>query len=400
VLNCRDVTERNELEQQLRHAQKLEAVGHLAGGLAHDFNNVLAVIRGYAEQLKADLPPTAEMRQQLDHLDQAVDRAAAVTKKLLAFGRHQSTKPIVIDLGRTLADLKPMLRHLLPSKTETVVESPPGLWHVKADPGQVEQVVLNLAFNGRDAMPDGGRLVIAAANRSVVGGEGTPAVPPGDYVALEVVDGGVGMSQEVQARIFEPFFTTKPRDQGSGLGLAMVYGIVTGAGGHIRVRSAPGQGTRFTIYWPSTREPLSQDSPRARQAVPSSAAASVLLVEDEAGVRSFTTRLLQRAGYSVTAVASGEEALFHFERYPQGVDLLVTDLVMPGMHGRELIDRVVTVRADLPVVCMTGFSGGDPDEPDLALKVAAVVDKPFRGEVLLDAVARALRPGPQDRATG
>ncbi len=392
VLNCRDVTERSELEQQLRRAQKLEAIGHLAGGLAHDFNNVLAVIRGYAELLKLDVPASSDAGQLLGHLDHAVDRAAAVTKKLLAFGRRQSVRPAVIDLGRVLTDLQPMLRQLLPSGTEATVECAADLWHLKADPGQVEQVVLNLAANGRDAMPSGGRLTVSAFNRRL--GADVPPLPAGDYVVLRVTDEGVGISPEVQARMFEPFFTTKSPDQGSGLGLAMVYGIVTEAGGHIRVQSAPGEGTRFDVLWPRTRDAIVEAPSEVPHPGSTGEAASILLVEDEPGVRSFASRLLTRAGYLVTAVASGEEALAHLEGRTERVDLLVTDLVMPGMHGRTLIERVNRLRPGVPVVCMTGYAGGDPDEPDLSQRVAAILDKPFRAETLMHAVARALRLEP------
>lgn len=391
VLNCRDVTDRHELERQLRHAQKLEAIGQLAGGLAHDFNNVLAVIRGYSDLLKLELPEQGQTFEAAQHLDAAVDRATTITRKLLAFSRRQPAVPVVIDLKRTLKDLQPMLRQLLPSKTEARVECVTGLWNIKADPGQVEQVLLNLASNARDAMPEGGRLTVRAYNRPAGPGEAGEAVPAGDYAVIEVTDEGVGMTREVQARIFEPFFSTKPRDKGSGLGLAMVYGIVSEAGGFIRVRSAPREGTTFTILWPRTVD-LADVNEHGRTAPGARAGgATVLLVEDEAGVRALTTRLLERAGYSVIQAASGDEAMNAIVFRGTRVDLLLTDLVMPGMSGVTLVERFGTLRPSVPIVCMTGFAG---EHPSLDGRVVAVIDKPFSADTLKLTVARALRTGP------
>ncbi len=386
VLNGRDVTERNDLERQLRHTQKLDAVGHLAGGLAHDFNNVLTTIRGYTELLRGDIPPGSAAASDLGYIEQAVDRAAAVTKKLLAFSRRQAVQFTVLDLGVTLTDVEPLLRQLVTDRISVRIETTPGLWPVKADQGQVEQVVINLATNARDAMPDGGELWLTVRNQTVTGGV-PPAVPSGEYVALVVSDTGTGMPDDVQARIFEPFFTTKPKDRGIGLGLAMVHGIVASSGGAVTVDSGPGRGSTFTVLLPRTRDtapaspsppdPVAGAPPRARR---------ILLVDDESGVRAVGRRMLERAGYAVTDVPGGAEALAVLARGAQ-IDLLVTDMVMPGMHGRDLIARVRVLRPTLPIVCITGFAGEATDARGPGDGIVTVVTKPFSAEVLLRAVA-------------
>jgi PAS domain S-box-containing protein len=251
VLNCRDVTERNELEQQLQHTRKLDAVGHLAGGLAHDFNNVLTAIRGYTELLREDLPRTSHAGADLAHIEQAVDRAAAVTKKLLSFSRKQHVQRVSLDLNAVLMDLDPLLRQMLTDRIDVRADYAASLWPIRADQGQMEQVVINLVTNARDAMPHGGLLWIGTANRSIDAlARETGGPRPGDYVALTVRDQGVGIPESIRGRIFEPFFSTKPRDRGIGLGLAIVQGIVAQSVGHIAVESAEGRGTTVTVYLP------------------------------------------------------------------------------------------------------------------------------------------------------
>jgi PAS domain S-box-containing protein len=259
VLNCRDVTERNALEQQLQHARKLDAVGHLAGGLAHDFNNVLTAIRGYTELLREDLPKTSQAGADLAHIEQAVDRAAAVTRKLLSFSRKQDVQRVCLDLNAVLADLDPLLRQMLTDRIEVRTDYAADLWPVWADQGQIEQVIINLVTNARDAMPQGGRLEIGTANRAITPQTSETDGPrPGEYVTLTVRDQGVGIPESVRSRMFEPFFSTKPRDRGIGLGLAIVQGIVAQSDGHIRVESTEGRGATLTVSLPRA----AADAPR------------------------------------------------------------------------------------------------------------------------------------------
>ena len=387
VLNCRDVTERNELERQLRHAQKLDAVGHLAGGLAHDFNNVLTAIRGYTELLHDELPPGTAAGEDLGHIEQAVDRAAAVTRQLLAFSRRQAVQPVYLDLNRVLLDLRPLLKQLATDRIEVSLDTDPDLWTIRADRGQVEQVLLNLATNARDAMPNGGKLQVVTANRTIRASSAeTGPLVPGDYVALLVSDQGTGMSEELKARIFEPFFSTKPKGQGTGLGLAMVHGIVTQAGGHVSVDTMPGRGTTFTILVPRVSEVdrATDIEPGLGQAAARQPGRTILLVDDEFGVRTIARRLLERGGHRVIEAGDGLEAM---AVVADGVplDLLITDLEMPGLHGRDLVARFRIERPGVPIICITGFAGEMGQEQRME-GVNIVLSKPFSSEVLLRAV--------------
>lgn len=387
VLTCRDVTDRNELERQLRHAQKLEAVGQLAGGLAHEFNNLLVVIRGSAEQLTADLRGTDVSQQPLLQIEQCVDRAAGLTRQVLAFSRRQAVRATVLDLDRILGDLQPMLRQLLPPGIDVVMSPRAGGWLVKADQGQVEQVIVNLVANARDAMPAGGCLSIGT--RPCLAGGDEPGTTAGEFVALEVTDEGTGIAPDLQARIFEPFFTTKPPGQGSGLGLSMVHGILSRAGGRIQVRSTPGQGSTFTALWPRTLEgpaPLAEAHPTE---APAGRGRRVLLVDDEPGVRHYVQRLLARHGFEVTAAADGEAALVAAARPGERIDILLTDLVMPGLSGRQLAIRFRELQPAAPVVCMTGFADEEQDVRPGDV-ITAVLTKPFRAETLLRTLDAAM----------
>jgi PAS domain S-box-containing protein len=390
VLNCRDVTERNELERKLQHAQKIDAVGHLAGGLAHDFNNLLMVIRGYAELLRADLPPDASSQADLANMEQAVDRASTVTRKLLAFSRRQAVQPTVLDLNAVLCDLQPIFRQLVTDKVDVQLDTDRELWRVKADQGQIEQVVVNLATNARDAMPQGGPLRIVTRNQLVhAGGPAIGGPPPGNYVALEVIDVGVGMDDIVRARIFEPFFSTKPKDRGVGLGLAMVHGIVTRAGGYIEVDSVPGRGTTFTILLPRTTEAGVHGSTRQEPAWPSGGPRTVLLVDDEPAVRAITRRLLEHGGYRVLEAADGHEALAIAARPDVRLDLLLTDMVMPGMSGQQVVVGFRAARPGVPVVVITGYAGESDQVGAEEAGLAGLVTKPFSADALMRAVASA-----------
>lgn len=395
VLNCRDITDRNELERQLQHTQKLEVVGHMAGGLAHDFNNVLAVIRGYAELLRLDVAKDERIRGYLARIDQAVERAAAVTGKLLALSRKQAVRRVPLDLGAVLRGLQPILVQLLTDRVEVSVEIAPDLWRVKADQGQMEQVLINLAANARDAMPDGGVLQISLANHSAAAGTPAADTPPGNHVLLRVRDTGTGMTDAVRQRIFEPFFTTKPQDRGMGLGLAMVQGIIADSGGSIEVDSRPGKGTCFTVWLPRTEQAvaLAQEVPAPATRTPGRR--SVLLVDDDPDVRAIARRQLERGGFTVEEAADGFAALKLASTPAVPVDVLVTDLVMPGMSGQELIPRFLQLRKGTPVVCITGFAGDQSEGKELGPDIAALVPKPFSGDTLVRAVDQALAASPR-----
>ena len=394
VINCRDVTRQSELERQLRHAQKLDAVGQLAGGLAHDINNSLAVVRGYSELLIDELEPGSPAAADVAHIQQAVDRASSITKKVLAFSRNQPSRPTVLDLSGTVRDLLSMLQQAVGPEVVVRLDLEPDLWTVRADRGQMEQVLVNLATNARDAQPNGGALTVGTSNLVVTAP--TPDAgdaPPGEYVALRVSDEGEGMTPDVRARIFEPFFSTKTAKGGMGLGLAMVHDSVRACDGRIVVDSEPGQGSTFTILLPRT------DAAAVPAPGPESAGGrevrgkTVLVVDDEEHVRVVARRMLERSGYGVLEAGGGLEALEVLRNPAAHVDVLLTDLVMPGIHGRELIARCASIRPLLPVVCMTGYAG-DSDGPQLfGERLVALLSKPFSSETLAGAVGAAVAAG-------
>jgi PAS domain S-box-containing protein len=391
VVNCRDVTDRNELARQLRHTQKLDAVGHLTGGLAHDLNNVLAIIRGYTELLREELGPDSPAIDDLAHIQQAVDRAASVTRKVLAFSRRQPAQVTVLDLNVLVGDLLPMLRQSVSARAEVRLRLEAGLWPVRGDQGQMEQVLVNLATNARDAMPKGGVFEVETANRVVMAvAPSTGGLPPGDYVSLLATDTGVGVSPDVLARIFEPFFSTKSADTGMGLGLAMVHGFILDAGGRILVESTVGRGSSFTILLPRTDLPVAIAASGAGAPEHPARPCVVLLVDDESNVRAVARRLLERDGYRVVEASNGRDAADVLGDVSVELDVLLTDLVMPGLSGRQLIARCEQLRPDLPVVCMTGFSGESDDPRQFGKNLVSLLSKPFSSEVLRRAVASAV----------
>jgi PAS domain S-box-containing protein len=392
LVNSRDVTHHRELERQLRHAQKLDAVGQLAGGLAHDINNSLAIVRGYAELLREELPPGSPMASDLSNVQLAVDRAAGITRKVLAFSRRQVAQPVVLDLSSVVADLLPLLRQSVAPQVEVRLELERQLWAIRADRGQLEQILVNLATNARDAMPDGGVLTFVTANRRLEATDGPPpGLSPGDYVSLLVRDQGAGMTGAVRSRIFEPFFSTKAATGGMGLGLAMVHDIMRASHGRIDVESAPGQGTTFSILLPRTFAPVAVQPGRPRAAA-SAPGRTVLLVDDEEKVRAVARRMLERSGYTVLEALDGAEALGMLGDPKVAIDVLLTDLVMPGVDGRQLIARCALERPGTPVVCMTGFAGELDAPVDLVGRRVAILSKPFSRETLLEALnARAAR---------
>jgi PAS domain S-box-containing protein len=394
----RDISERAESERekalqgQLDQARRLESVGQLAGGIAHDFNNILGVIINYAEFVADELEPDSQAHEDVGEIRRAADRAAALTRQLLIFSRRGVVKPEVLYLRNVVVELENLLHRALGERVELVTRFGEDRCAIEADPGQIEQVLVNLAVNARDAMPDGGRLVIEV-DRTELDEEYAlmhPDTESGTYVRLKVSDTGVGMDKDTIQRAFEPFFTTKGKGEGTGLGLATVYGIVTGAGGRIDLYSESGIGTTVKIHLPaSSKEPSasgtrSQEPPRGNGEV-------ILVVEDEPDVRRMAERILGRGGYSVIGTSGGEEALAVCEGAEQPVDLLITDVIMPGMLGTELVERIEEMRPGLRVVFMSGYSHEVLAPQALAEQGdAAFIEKPFNSKELLRIVRRLL----------
>jgi two-component system cell cycle sensor histidine kinase/response regulator CckA len=374
-----DLSERLRLEEHLRHAQKMEAVGRLAGGVAHDFNNLLMVIQSFAEGLARDLGPEHPQREDVEEIRKASTRAAVLTRSLLAFSRKQVLMPRSIDLRGVLADLEPMLRRIVGEDVVTRVVAAAPLPPVHADPGQIEQVIVNLVANARDAMPSGGVLTLEAA----------PA--DGDYVRLSVTDTGHGMDEATQRHIFEPFFTTKALGEGTGLGLATVHGIVAQSGGSVRVTSAPGAGTTFEVLLPRARDGAVR---RATEPPPSRSrpggGESILLVEDETAVRTATRRILERAGYAVTEAADGRAAIAVAEGMTRPIELLLTDVLMPGLTGPQLHRQLEAARPGLRVLYVSGYTDDEMLHRGMLLPGAAFLQKPFFGRALLEKVRAVL----------
>ncbi len=376
-------------QDQLIQAQKMEAVGRLAGGIAHDFNNLLTVIMGRADLVLSRLRGRDRLRRNLDLILSAADTAASLTRQLLAFSRRQVLLPEVVDLNTVVVNVSTMWRWLIGEDIEVSISLTPGLGHIKADPGQLEQVLMNLAVNARDAMPQGGQLTIETANveldeayaRTHLG------VRAGQHVRLTVQDTGCGMDAETQAHIFEPFFTTKEPGKGTGLGLSTVYGIVTQSGGHISVTSTLGQGTTLTIDLPRIDDPLTSLSPDLPQTSPPEGTETVLLVEDEGTVRSVAREVLQIVGYTVLEAASGEEALQRAAQHSGAIHLLLTDVVMPGMSGRELAERLIGDYPALEVLYLSGYTDEAIAHHGVLHAGIELLHKPFTP----DALARRVR---------
>lgn len=357
VFVFRDISERCRLEAELRQAQKMEAIGRLAGGIAHDFNNIISVITGYSDWLLHHPQPQHATQECLRQINLSAERAAVLTQQILAFSRQQTLVPCVLCLNTVIRDMSSMVQRLIGEQIEFVTDLALDLGFVKADPAQMGQVILNLAVNARDAMPEGGTLIIKTANIEI---DAPPAgsesdLMSGRYAVVSVTDTGCGMSEDVLAHLFEPFFTTKQVGKGTGLGLASVYGIVKQSGGHIHVSSQIGGGTMFRIYLPVVGEPKPEPAlPQPRQE--SSGHETVLLVEDEKAVRDMTRLILQHCGYRVLEAAHGLEALNLSNGYDEPIHLLVTDLVMPQMSGRVLAERLTAMRPGLKVLYMSGYT--------------------------------------------
>jgi CheY-like chemotaxis protein len=376
----------------------MEAIGNLAGGIAHDFNNLLTAIIGYLSFVQRRLPPDAPVRDDLAEVERAARRAATLTSQLLSYARRQMVVPTSVDLNETVAGLTPMVRRLVGEDIEVDTQLAETLGSVRVDPGQLEQVLLNLVANARDAMPSGGSLQLVTRNVAITSSaaRAIPEARPGQYVALEVEDTGAGMTPEVQARIFEPFFTTKPPGAGTGLGLAMCYGIVRQAEGLILVESEPGRGTRFSVLLP--REGADADTVAAPLLPgPVAGRETVLLVEDDPTVRVVTGRMLRELGYSVLEAGSASEARNVAASADGRIDLLLTDVVMPGGSGRELAQALTLARPGLPVVFMSGYTADVVLRQGIVQDQVAFLSKPFTADSLAAVVRRSLdRTTPAD----
>ena len=374
----RDVTERMHLEDQLRNAQQLEAIGRLAGGVAHDFNNILSIIMGHGELLLRTVELDERVRSGLEQIQRAAERAATLTQQLLAFSRKQVLQPQVLDLNSAVADVQKMLARVIGEDIELIARLHPSLLLVKADPGQVEQVLMNLAINARDAMPQGGKLTMITSNLDVIPEQSREyELVPGRYVMLEVADTGHGIDSATLSHIFEPFFTTKPTGKGTGLGLSTVYGIVKQSGGNIQVESKPGLGTVFRTYFPAEDGAVHRRHERLASEKVAGGSETILIAEDEPDLRDLTRIFLQDYGYTVIAAASAEEAVEMAESLADPIHLLLTDVIMPGMSGRQLAERILNKRPDAKIVYMTGYTDDMVMQHNVLGPGVQLLQKPF-----------------------
>lgn len=392
LVQARNVTEQQRLEAQFRQAQKMEAVGRLAGGIAHDFNNLITVIKGYSELLQSRMPADEATAQLLGEIYQAGERAGALTSQLLAFSRQQVLAPQVLNLNTVVSNTETMLRRLIGEDVILVTALSPTLGPIKADPGQIEQVLMNLAVNARDAMPQGGTLTLATQTvqldeaycRTVAD------LSPGDYVLLTVSDTGCGIDAATQAQMFEPFFTTKPVGKGTGLGLATVHGIVQQSGGSIAVESAVGQGTTFQIYLPLVAEPVPDGRSQERLPTLPQGTETILVVEDEDAVRALEIYILQRCGYRVLEATDGQAALHLVEHEPGPIHLLMSDMVMPHLGGRELAARVTHTHPCCKVLFLSGYTDDAVVHQGVSKADIAFLQKPFTPSALAQKVRQVL----------
>jgi signal transduction histidine kinase len=378
-------------QERLVQSQRLEAVGRLAGGVAHDFNNLLGVIIGHAELARTAAADDRAVRSRLDQVLGAAERAAQLTRQLLAFSRRQVLEPRVLDLNSEVAELEPMLHRLIGDDVTLVTRLSPALGRVRADPGQIGQVLLSLASNARDAMPNGGTLTIETRDVELDEAYAREHVPlvPGSYVEVRVSDEGCGMDASVREHLFEPFFTTKPEGGGPGLGLSTAYGIVKQSGGYVWVESAPGRGTSFTIQLPRQGGAVEAPAPPVATS-PEAGTETVLVVEDQDGLRDLICEILEDARYRVLSAASGPAALSVSEAFPEPIHLLVTDVIMPGMSGTELVARLRQKRPQTRVLLISGYTQDVISRRDDPVEKFALLRKPFTRAGLLQQVREAL----------
>jgi len=390
---ARDITAQKRTESQLHQSQKMEAIGRLAGGVAHDFNNILGIIRACTEFLRDRIDSAAESSLYVENIKKAIERGSSLTRQLLAFSRSSAIQPRVLDLNERLKDVSKLLRPLMGDDVEILVVSKSPAAVVEADPGQLDQIVVNLAVNARDAMPRGGKFILETAiakfDEAFAGQH--QSMTPGKYVLLAVSDTGNGMDGATVSRIFEPFFTTKEVGKGTGLGLATVYGIVKQSAGHILVYSEPGHGTTFKIYLPSADHKIGLESkPEVETVSPKRQGASILLVEDDEIMRSLTRQALEEHGYSVVEADDGKSALEWAQSHPEPIDLLLTDVVMRRMSGPELVDRLSSSHPNLKVVYMSGYTGELIAEREVLKRGITLLEKPFTRAALLNTLHATL----------
>lgn len=377
VLN--DITLHKQLEAQLRQSQKMEAIGQLAGGVAHDFNNLLTVIEGYIDLLKSKLNGNTSVDSYIKQMKKATERAVSLTRQLLTFSRRQVVQPKIIDVNKTIKELSKMLNRLIGEHIELITNLNHNVWKIKIDPNQFEQVLLNLIVNARDAMPKGGELIIETEQIKLDKNYQRfhPDVKPGDYVLIKVTDTGVGMSEEVQQRIFEPFFTTKGKGKGTGLGLATVYGIIKQNNGHIAVQSELEKGTTFSVYLPAIKAKSYQEENHVANTHLRGSGQQILVVEDEYLVRELICDTLRNLGYKVLEAANGEQALKVFEQHADEIDLVLTDLIMPGINGKKLADRLKREKPDVRLLFMTGYDDNAISKQGMVAEDIDYISKPF-----------------------
>jgi len=388
---ARDISSRKRLEEQLQQAQKMEAIGQLAGGVAHDFNNLLTVINGYAEILMMEELPD-QVKKPVEQIRQAGERAASLTAQLLAFSRKQIIQPVLINLNTLVSDHMKMLSRLLGEQIEIVTVFHPDLYDIKADPVQIEQLILNISLNSRDAMPAGGRLTIETGNAEFDADyvRNHAETQPGKYVMLAISDNGAGMDADVQARVFEPFFTTKERDKGTGLGLATVYGIVKQNDGFIYVYSEPQKGTAVKIYLPAAEDEQQKEENTKEDMLGLRGTETILLVEDDHSVRELTRSALSAYGYSVLTAADGEEALRVFSQQQGEIDLLLTDVIMPVMGGREIAEKLCAQAPQLKIIYFSGYTDNSIVHQGILEEGVEFIQKPFSNIDLAEKVRHVL----------
>lgn len=395
----RDITEPKRVEQEmivlqeeLRQSQKMEAIGRLAGGIAHDFNNLLTVISGNCQMSLLDLKEGDPLRGNIGEIRVAADRAASLTRQLLAFSRRQILNFIILDLNDILRNLDKMLRRVIGEDIELITVLAEDLGKIKTDPGQVEQVILNLVLNARDAMPKGGKLILETANAKVDEEyvQAHIGVKPGRYVRLSVSDTGAGIPPEVKERIFEPFFTTKENGKGTGLGLSTVYGIVKQSGGNIWVYSELGYGTVFKVYFPQAEEPIEVWSEKVKEFENLYGGETILLVEDDGAVRKLAMQILKKQGYKVLEAKHGGDALLISKKYQDLIHLMVTDVVMPGMNGRELAENLLAMRPEMKVLYISGYTDNAIVHLGVLEPETHFIQKPFTMEALAKKVREVL----------
>lgn len=393
VIVNRDITARRQLEGQFHQAQKMEAVGRLSGGIAHDFNNLLGVITGYSEVMQEQMELSHPLRICVDEVLGAARRAAELTRQLLVFSRQQVLEPRVLNLNVVVSDMEKMLCRMIGEDIELTTRLDPELGRVKADVSQIEQTIMNLAVNARDAMPQGGKLTIETSNQEIdpafAQGHSFP-VRQGSYVLLSVTDTGVGMDSVTQSRIFEPFYTTKEKGKGTGLGLSTVYGVVKQSGGYIDVASEPGHGATFRVYLPSVEEPIETKPSAPSVSITIHADATILLVEDEVSLRKLTRKLLELGGYTVLEAKSVRDAVEIGQHYSGTIHLLLTDVVMPGMNGPELARQLNAIRPEVKVLYMSGYTGQSFSGTGALESGSRFLQKPFTREGLAQKIRETL----------